>query len=187
HQRGDVLAELRQAIGGRVVRAGRLVLTALVNGEYPAPAVGERGQDRQEVFLAAGVARDEQRGAQLTGARLGVRLQGGERAPGAAHDGAPDPGRQLQGSWGGHGYAGAWKIAAGTPGAAGRVTGSITACLRADRLRAGAASAAAAASGMAASPVLSASCDPGAAGAISAPPRSRRRWRVRVEVASRSP
>jgi hypothetical protein len=102
-QGGDVLAELCEVVGGRVIGAGRLVLAALVDGEYPPPPVGELAKDRQEVLLAAGVARNKQAGVQLAGTGLGDRLKCGE-CPSIARDNrSPNPGGQGEGRWRRHG------------------------------------------------------------------------------------
>jgi hypothetical protein len=47
-------------VGVRVVRARCLILAAQVDREHPAPGGGELGEHRDEIFLAAGEARDEQ-------------------------------------------------------------------------------------------------------------------------------
>jgi len=79
----DVRAEFPRVVGIRVIRACRLELAALVDRDDPAAGRGELAEDRDEVFLAAGVAGHEQCRAQLTGARGGQRVKHGEtrRAP----------------------------------------------------------------------------------------------------------
>ena len=80
----DVGTELGHRVGGRVVRAGRLVLSALVEGDDAVPGLGERGEQRREVLLAAGVAGDQEGGA-ADGLATGVER---DQRPGAAGEGA---------------------------------------------------------------------------------------------------
>jgi hypothetical protein len=104
HEHGsDVLAELSEIVGGRVIRAARLVLAALVDGDYPPPPVGELAQDGKEVLLAAGVTRNKEGGVQLTGTGLGNRLKRGECPSIARDDRSPHPGGQGEGGWRRHG------------------------------------------------------------------------------------
>jgi hypothetical protein len=57
---GDVLRERGDRVSRWILRTTRLVLSAQVDRDGPATAPGEWTEDRQEVFLAAGVARHEQ-------------------------------------------------------------------------------------------------------------------------------
>jgi hypothetical protein len=59
----DVRSQLRHRVARRVVGAGGFVLAALVERHHPVPGLGERGEERREVLLAPGVARDHQHGA----------------------------------------------------------------------------------------------------------------------------
>jgi hypothetical protein len=56
----DVRAQLLGPVGGRVVRALRLVLPSHVDGDDPAAGRGERSDHQEEVFLAARVAGNQQ-------------------------------------------------------------------------------------------------------------------------------
>ena len=96
HEGRDVRAEFTGFIGVRVVRAGRLVLAALVDRDDPAASRGELTEDRDEIFLAAGVAGHEQRRAPLAGTGGGQRVEHGELAACRLHGGPPRSLGQLK-------------------------------------------------------------------------------------------
>src|SRR5580692_2142085 len=79
-ERRDIGAEFTRVIGIRVIRAGRLVLAALVHRDDPAARCGELAEDRGEILLAAGVAGHEQSRTQLTRSGGGHRVERGELA-----------------------------------------------------------------------------------------------------------
>jgi hypothetical protein len=70
-QRDHVVAEGGPGVVGRITGAGGLVLAAHVDRHHPAAGAGEGLQHRQEVLLAAGVARHQQGGTALGNARAG--------------------------------------------------------------------------------------------------------------------
>jgi hypothetical protein len=102
HDRGDVRSERRRGIAARIIGSRRLELAAHVDRDRVAAAVGQQVQDSEEVFLAAGVAGDEQGGFPLAYPGRRNRLQGRERAPGGVNRGSPDPVGQIEGGWCAH-------------------------------------------------------------------------------------
>jgi len=104
----DIGAQLRQAVRGGVVGAWRLVLAAHVDREHPAPSGRELAEHGDEVLLAARVAGDEQRGAQLTRPRRRECLERGERAARGRHRHPPRPVRQVERGRRGHGQEACW-------------------------------------------------------------------------------
>ncbi len=88
--RGDVGGQL---IGRVAVRAGGtlgLVLPAHVDGDHAAAGRCERLQHRDEIFLAAGEAGNEQRGPALAHTCGRLRPKSGERAPVTLNGQPPD-------------------------------------------------------------------------------------------------
>ena len=102
HDREDVRAEGGRRVAARLVGARCLELAAHVDRDHVPAVVGQQVQDGEEVFLAAGVAGDEQGGVPLAHPGRGRRLQGRERAAGGADGGTPNPVRQLEGGWSAH-------------------------------------------------------------------------------------
>ena len=97
--RGDrvhVGAERAAGVGLGVVGAGGLVLPAQVDRDDPAPGVGQRLEDRDEILLAPRVSRDEQRRPSLDDAGNGHGLEGRERADRRFNPPRAHPGRQGQ-------------------------------------------------------------------------------------------
>ena len=80
--RGDVGAKRGRGVAVRVVRAGCLELPAHVDRDHLTASVGQQVEDREEVFLAAGIARDEQGGVPLADPRGRRGLERRERRPG---------------------------------------------------------------------------------------------------------
>jgi hypothetical protein len=102
HDRGDVRAEGRHGIAARIIGSRCLELAPHVDRDHLAAVGGQQVQDGDEVFLAAGVAGDEQGGLPLAHSERRNRLQGRERAPGGVDRGAPDPIGQIEGGWCAH-------------------------------------------------------------------------------------
>ncbi len=99
---GDIGRQLGHEVAVRVTRGRRLELPAHVDRHHLATTVGQQVQDRQEVFLASGVAGDEQGAVPLAHPRRRSRLERGERAAAGMNRGTPYPTRQLQGRWCAH-------------------------------------------------------------------------------------
>jgi hypothetical protein len=93
---GDVGPEGRRAVAVLVIRARRLELPAHVDRDHLPAAVGQQVENRDEVFLATGVAGDEQGRVPFTDPRRRYRLESGERAPAGADRGAAYPVRQVK-------------------------------------------------------------------------------------------
>ena len=102
HDREDVRAEGGRRVAARLVGPRGLELAAHVDRDHVPAVVGQQVQDGEEVFLAAGVAGDEQGGVPLAHPRRGRRLQGRERPAGGADGGTPNPVRQLEGGGSAH-------------------------------------------------------------------------------------
>jgi hypothetical protein len=96
HDREDVRAKGGRGVAARLVGARRLELAAHVDRDHVPAVVGQQVQDGEEVFLAAGVAGDEQGGVPLAHPGRGRRLQGRERAAGGADGGTPNPVRRSR-------------------------------------------------------------------------------------------
>src|SRR6266536_99948 len=88
-----------------VVGARCLVLAAHVDRDHQAACRGQRLEHGEEVFLAAGVAGNEQRGLALAHSAAGHCLKGrGDTAAGRDGD-STDPVRQVESPWCAHGLA----------------------------------------------------------------------------------
>jgi hypothetical protein len=97
---GDVRSEGRGGVTAGIVRSRGLELPAHVDGDHPAPRLGQRTQDREEILLAARVAGDQQRRlplAHLRGSRGRKSHQRREPAAAGGDRDAPYPVRQLNG------------------------------------------------------------------------------------------
>src|ERR1700722_15415506 len=99
---GNIGPQRRGAVAVLVSRGRSLELPANVNRDHLAAAVRQQVQDRQEVFLAAGIARDEQRGFPFAHPRDGSCLQRRERTTARMNRGAPYPAGQVKGGWCAH-------------------------------------------------------------------------------------
>src|SRR6185437_14233395 len=100
----------RQNVGGELIERvtspawsrARFVLAAQVDGGDGSPGGRERFEDGEEVFLAAVVAGNEQRGLALPDASGRIGSQRGERATGGADLSTSNAGGQVQRSRGAH-------------------------------------------------------------------------------------
>ena len=88
--RGDVGGQLTGRVAARARGALALVLPAHVHGDHPAAGRRERRQHRDEIFLAAGEAGNEQCWPALAHARGRLRLKSRERAPVTLNGHPPD-------------------------------------------------------------------------------------------------
>jgi len=102
---GDIRGERFWPVVAVVVGAWRLVLATHVDSDHPAASRGERLEHGKEVFLAAGVAGQQQRGLALAHAAAGYRLKRCERPATGRDIDPPDALRQVESPWCAHGVA----------------------------------------------------------------------------------
>jgi hypothetical protein len=88
--RGDVGGQLTGRVAACTRGALALVLPAHVDSDHPAAGRRERLQHRDEIFLAAGEAGNEQRWPALAHARGRLRFKRCERAPVTLNGHPPD-------------------------------------------------------------------------------------------------
>jgi hypothetical protein len=102
---GDIGGKRVRPVMTVVVAARRLVLAAHVDRDHPAADRRQRPEHGQEVFLAAGVTGEEQRGPAFADAAAGHRLKRRECPAAGLNGDPPYLLRQVEGPWCTHGVA----------------------------------------------------------------------------------